>query len=569
MKRMIALLMSVCLVLALLSGCGGTTVSVSTQAPQSTEAVTETAPSGEQFSDGDYKTVSADTANATITLSGSDGTISDTTRGSSGSTVTITSKGSYYVTGASDGVQLVVDDSTKSGNVYLILDAVSMTNSEECIVVENADKVILQLSGGSRLTSTAPDKGAVYARDDLTVNGSGSLTVVSARHGVVCSNDLKVTDGTLTVTAEGDALRAGDTVRIGGGTLTLTAGDDGVQVDSDEGDGYFYMEGGVVTINAGYDGIDVGTGEAVDYTGYLQITGGTLSVTAGGGSGEAKGSESTKGLKCDGSVYLSGGTVSVSSADDAVHAGGDVTVSGGTVSLSSSDDGVHADAAVSITDGVLTVSKSYEGLEGETVTIEGGTISVYASDDGVNAAGGSDSSSDERGPWSQSANTGVITISGGELYVNAGGDGIDSNGSIYVTGGYTIVEGPTSSGNGALDKGDGSDCVCSITGGTVLALGTADMAVNFDSGSQCSALVSLVGYPGNTVIVNDGSGFSYTVSKAFSCAVYSSPNLREGQSYIISAGTDSATMDFSSGLYYSTVASMGGGMGGKGGPGGR
>ena len=550
--KTLALVLSLSLLIFLLSGCGGTEASTATQSPQSTDAVTVSeAPQTEQFSDGDGKNVSSGDVNATVTLSGGEGMLSDTTRGSSGSTVTITAKGVYRVTGSSDGVQIVVNDSTKSGNVYLVLDSASMTNTDACIVVENADKVILQLSGGSSLTSTDPDKGAVYAKDDLTVNGSGSLTVTSAKHGIVCSNDLKITDGVITVNAESIALKAGDSVRIGGGTVTLNAGHDGVQVDSDDGTGWFYMDGGVVTIDALYDGIDVGTSENVEYTGYLQLAGGTLSVIAGGGSDNSRTSTSQKGLKCDGSVYLDGGTVSVSAADDAIHADGDVSVTDGVVTLSSSDDGVHAGATLSVSGGVLTVGKSYEGLEA-------GTVSVYASDDGVNAAGGSDSASTESGPWTQGDHSGLISISGGELYVNAGGDGLDSNGSIYVSGGTTIVEGPAVSGNGALDKGDGSDCVCSVTGGTVLALGTADMAVNFDSGSQCAALVSLSGSAGDTITVDDGSGFRFTASKSFACVVYTSPSMQQGNSYTITAGSASATADFSSGLYYSDVAAAGG-----------
>ena len=123
------------------------------------------------------------------------------------------------------------------------------------------------------------------------------------------------------------------------------------------------------------------------------------------------------------------------------------------------------------------------------------------------------------------------------------------------------MEGPTNGGNGALDKGDGADCVISVTGGTVLALGTADMAVNFNDGTQCAGLVALSGSAGDTVTVDDGSGFTFTATKSFACAVYTSPSLSQGSTYTITAGADSAVMDFSAGLYYADVASMGGGPG--------
>lgn len=131
------------------------------------------------------------------------------------------------------------------------------------------------------------------------------------------------------------------------------------------------------------------------------------------------------------------------------------------------------------------------------------------------------------------------------------------------------MEGPTDGGNGALDKGDGNDCVAEITGGTVLAIGSTGMAVNFNSGSQCSGLVGLTGEAGTTITVEDGSGFSFTTTKAFQCIVYSSPSMSKGNSYDVKAGTESVTMDFGDSLYYSDVASAdpGGMGGGQGNPG--
>ena len=123
------------------SGSPSSTDTSSSSDDQTSEASYST----EMFSDGDFKDVSSDDANASITLSGNTGTISDTTRGSSGSEVTITSKGIYRISGSADGVSIVVNDSTKSGNIYLVLDNVTMTNSSApCINIQAADKVIIQ-----------------------------------------------------------------------------------------------------------------------------------------------------------------------------------------------------------------------------------------------------------------------------------------------------------------------------------------------------------------------------------------------------------------------------------------
>lgn len=529
-----------------------------------TEVVVDTG----QFSDGDYKDVTSETPNATITLSGSEGTISDTTRGSSGSTVTISSKGIYYISGSSENVTILVNDETESGNIYLILDNVSMTNSSTpCIQVEAADKVIIQCVGENTLIYNGPESanldGAIYARDDIAVNGEGSLTIESTLHGIVAKNDLKITGANVTVTAAKIGIQAGDSVRIGGGNTEIFAGHDGIQVENDEGDSYLYMADGSLTIEAGYDGIDVDTSGTV-FSGHITLAGGSVSITAGGGAENAKTSTSQKGLSCAGDIHIGNVTLSVSSADDAFHSGASINVTGGVTTASSSDDGVHADGTLTISGGSLSVEKSYEGLEAETVNILGGDVKVYASDDGINAAGGSDTASSGDDRWSSSA-SGTLNISGGTLYVNAGGDGLDSNGSIYVSGGVTFVEGPTDSGNGSLDKGDGSGCVLSITGGVVVATGSAGMAVNFDSGSQCSALVSLSGSAGDVISADDGSGLSFTATKSFQTVVYSSPELTQGSSYSLSAGSNSAAMDFSSSLYYHGAQGMGGQMGGKGG----
>lgn len=536
-----------------------------------------TAVSSEMFADGDYKDVTSETPNATITLSGSTGTISDTARGSSGSEVTITSKGIYKVTGSSDEVSIVINDESQSGNIYLILDNVTMSNSSTaCINVKACDKLIIQTVGENSLTYTNTDSsekvdGAVYSKDDLTINGSGTLNITSSLHGIVCKNDLKITDGTVNIDVLSAGIKADDSVRIGGGVISVTSEHDGIQVSNKNGDSYFYFEKGELNIDSEYDGIDVKADSDTDnFTGYVLFSGGKAVITAGGGSDNSKDSStSQKGIKCEGDITVSETDITVSSADDAVHSNGNITVNSGTVETSTSDDGMTAEGDLTINGGKVTVTKSYEGLEATNVTINDGEVNVTSSDDGINCSGGSDTSSDDDNPWSQGNTNAKLTINGGNVYVNAQGDGLDSNGSIYITGGTTIVEGPTDSGNGAIDKGDSNECVAEITGGTVLAIGSTGMAVNFDSGSQCSALVQLSGDSGTEITVDDGSGFSFTASKTFACAVYSSPSLAQGNSYTITAGSSTATMDFSSGLYYSDVVSMGGGRGGMAGPGGR
>lgn len=544
-----------------------------TDTPSQTSTVSDNGSySTEMFSDGDFKDVTSEDANATITLSGSEGTISDTTRGSSGSEVTITSKGTYRITGSSDGVSIVVNDSTKSGNIYLILDNVTMTNSStSCINIQAADKVIIQCVGENNITcsnsdSSAKVDGAIYAKSDITVNGSGSLNITSALHGIVGKKDVKLTGGNVNINAESIGIQASDFLRTGGGEISITSGHDGIQVSNSDNNAYFYFENAIMNINAGYDGIAVtADSDNTDFTGYLKAVSGTISITSGGGSDNSKNSStSQKGIKCAGDIDLSGAGLNISSADDAVHGKANVTIGSGSYVLSSSDDGITASKDITINDGAVSVTKSYEGIEAANITINGGEVNVTSSDDGINTSGGSDTSSNDDNPWGASTDS-ALTINGGSVYVNANGDGLDSNGSIYITGGTVIVEGPTDNGNGAIDKGDGNGCVASITGGTLLAIGSSGMAVNFDTGSQCSALVSLSGDSGTEIKADDGSGFTFTTTKKFECVVYSSPSMTQGNTYTLNAGSSSSTMDFSSSLYYSDVQTRGG----MGMPGGR
>lgn len=556
-----------------LAACGGQNKDSGenqTSADTPSAGTAEPINAADMFSDSDVKDVTNETPDATVTLSGSTGTLSDAARGTSGETVTITQKGVYRVTGTAENVTIKVDDETKSGNVYLILDNVTVTNTDRpCILVSDSDKVILQCVGSNALTASFSDEevkkdAAIYAKDDLTINGSGTLSVKSGLHGIFCKNDLKVTGGTLTVDAASVGIKSDDSVRIGSGSITVTAGHDGIRINSETAGGLFYLSGDAqtcsVAVHAGYDGIDV--------EGCAVFDAGSMTVTTGDGAETAKDDKtSQKGVKCDGDLTVAAASLTISSPDDAMHAKGNVTISGGSIDAATADDGIHADGSITINDGNVLVSKALEGLEAETININGGETVIHASDDGLNAAGGSDSASEETGPWGGDS-TGTLSITGGYLYVNAQGDGLDSNGSLYVTGGTVIVEGPTNNGNGALDVGERGR-VASITGGTVLALGSTGMAVNFSEGTQCAALVALSGKTGDTVTVDDGSDFTFTAGKAFACVVYSSPDLEQGKAYTLTAGSGTATLDFTSGQFYSDVSfGMGGGPGMPGGTGG-
>ena len=249
---------------------------------------------------------------------------------------------------------------------------------------------------------------------------------------------------------------------------------------------------------------------------------------------------STKGLKAGGNISINNGTFTIDAADDAVHSNSNIAITGGDLTIMTGDDGIHADALVEIAGGTINIMKSYEGIEGANIIFSGGIANVVSIDDGVNASDGNDdvaTNEGRRDQFNKSSNN-LITISGGWLVIEAAGDGVDSNGSISMTGGTVIVNGPTNNGNGALDY-DGS---FEQSGGMLIAAGSAGMSQTpSDSSSQYSVSMtySQTQQAGTLVHIEDSKGntvLSFIPSKNYQSVVVSSPDLKKGDSYIIYTG---------------------------------
>ena len=232
----------------------------------------------------------------------------------------------------------------------------------------------------------------------------------------------------------------------------------------------------------------------------------------------SKKSYSTKGIKAESEINISGAAINISSTDDGIHANSDsgvletgedgkgiISISGGTITISTGDDGIHADKELNITDGYINVLTSYEGLEAITINISGGQNFVYAADDGINACTGDGSS------------TPLINITGGYVDVTTGSgdtDGIDSNCSYTQYGGMVFVKGGSSSGqvSGSIDV-DGN---ITITGGTCVALGgICETPVN----SVNAYVFSSVSFNAGSYSVKDSSGneiISFTLNNSYS-----------------------------------------------------
>lgn len=545
-----------------------------------------------------------------------------------GETVTISQAGTYILSGTATNGRIIVS----ADNAPLL---VSKAKKVYIVLEDGTENVLTDSASYSLGEDDSNTDGAIFSKADLTINGSGTLTVnANYKHGIVSKDDLVITDGNINVTSASTAMEGKDSVKISGGTVNISAGTNGIKSTNTEASdkGFISVTGGSFTVVANNDAFEAET--------VLSIEGGSFDITTGGGSANASmksdgtpnrnwqnnmsnggggpnemgrpddngngtggdppamptadntgltikttantttdsdstdttdnTSTSAKALKAGNEVNISVGEFKIDSADDSVHSNGNIVITGGNISVASGDNGMHADGNLTISDGTVDITKSYEGIEGSIVTIDGGTISVVASDDGINCAGGSDTGSTDRmGADQFSSQDGVeLNINGGTVTVDADGDGLDSNGNFTMAGGTVCVCGPTNGGNGALDYNG----TANVTGGTLIACGAVGMEEGFsDTSTQYSVLHDL----GSTVSANekltitdsdDKEILSFTPIKTWQSVVFTSADLKEGETYTITAGSQSESVTID-GIVTSNSTGMSFGRGHGGGRG--
>ena len=519
-----------------LTACSSKTISKTTNTETST--ITATLPQSISYDENDLN-VTFDTNNSTlITFDGTSASVQGEGASFTKDTLTISQGGTYVLSGTLNDGQVAIS-APEDDIVHLVLNGAKLTNQDgAAIVISQSNKTIITLaentenviSDGENYADISDDSpnAAIYSDTDLTINGLGSLSVTGLyNNALVSKDDLKIVSGTITIISKDDGILGRDMLAIKDGTISITAGGDGLRsTNTDDDKGYIYIENGNVTVNAGNDGIQAATS--------VIIENGTLNVVTGGGSKNAvvktengdrettEDSVSQKGIKAGAYAVVRGGSLLVDTVDDAIHSNGEVQITDGKLSLTSGDDAIHADTILTISGGTVDVRSSYEGLEGTSIVISDGDISIVASDDGINV--------NENG-------SGTLTISGGNVKVKADGDGLDSNGSIVMTGGNVIVEGPTQSMNGSLDY-DGS---FDISGGTLIASGSSGMLqATSDTSTQHSFVMTFSESQkaGTSIQVKDASGSEFitiTPSKEFQSIFISSPNLKNGESYVLYA----------------------------------
>ena len=528
--------------------------------PSTTSSASQTTPEihpqpgGNTDDNEEDDNVNLDGSETTLTFSGTDVTITNDNGclEKAAGVVTVKCSGNYYLTGTASDYQVIVNTAaTDTGKVDLFLNGVSLKSSDAPIYVQNAEKTELHLVKGTTNSvedgatrsktytgnnGTDTTKAAIYAKDDLSIKGSGSLTVkANYNNGIHTSNDLKIkkSTGTLNVTAANCGIKGKASLTINGGTITVNAAKgDGIKSDEDDaaalaqGKGNVKIAGGSITITAGYDGISANNtvlitkGETTDEP--------TIKIMAGGGQtcqGNSTGSQSgrgggmgfgmggnscapdssMKGFKADSNIVIEAGKIEINSRDDGIHSDGDLTITGGFATVKSDDDGIHAEQTLTIKGGTVEVTMAYEGMEAAYMNFEGGVTSVVTTNDAWNAAGANASSSTGGnnggrpgggGGFGFGSDGSKIKVTGGfhYLYVGTGDtDGMDSNGDIDMTGGVVIIECRMNGGMGGMVDSNGET---NIKGGKMLGFGTN----NSEEGTQYSMTFTSENYYGTSEI---------------------------------------------------------------------
>lgn len=428
--------------------------------------------------------------------------------------VTITAEGIYLICGTLTNGSIIVD-STSEAKIQLIFDGINIhCETFSPVFIKQADKLFITLaeesenivSDGSSYTLTGDTKnvdGAIFSKDDLTINGSGSLMVEgNYRHGIVSKDDLIITGGNISIDTMGHCLSGKDCLKISDGSFVLTGGEDALHASNTEaGTGFIYIRNGDFKINVKDDALH---GETA-----LIIDNGSIDIQ-----------NCTEGLEAQA-----------------------ISIRGGSIALLATDDGLNATTAESSTES--STSQSDATAEKAFIKRQGGM--------------GED-------PMASMDENCLIQISGGLLHIRAEGDGIDSNGSIEITGGEIYVDGPTNNGNGSFDYAisatiSGGTLVAA--GSTGMAQGfsqgsTQPFIMSVLNQSQNADTTLSLTDNGNTTI------FEYTPSCSYQCLIISTPNLKEDTEYTLKTETQTISVTASTSSSNSSYGTRGhGDMGGR------
>lgn len=560
MKRRILAVLTAVSLLGLTQGCGKTETGEESASETASETEEDAASDTEftqtdadMFTDRDLRTDYDEDECVQIRLDGDSATADSDSVEISGTTITITEEASYIISGTLDDGMIIVnaDDTAK---IQLIFDGVSINSATSApLYILEADKVFVtlaeesenELSNGGSFEAIDDNNidAVIFSKQDLTLNGSGTLTVTSpAGHGIVAKDDLVITGGTYEISAASHGLQVNDSVRITGDTsLTIDAGKDGIHAENDDDDslGFVYISGGTADIEAEGDGISAGA--------YMQITDGSFNILAGGGNengtkesseswgsfpgGEMPGGAGPGGAEPGGEGRNEGGlnsdtrekqgeqtgdtlaltepaditelegssdstdTTESSTSMKGLKASGDMQITGGEFTIDSADDAIHSNASIKISGGSFNLASGDDAVHADdTLTISEGTINISTSYEGLEAL-----HVDIQG--------GDITLTASDDGVNAAG-GTDSSGTeggrdgMFGDGGRMEKDGARAGAPGDAGSGSSSDGTITISGGTLYITASGD-------GIDANGSLSISG--GYTVVTGPTQGDTATL----------------------------------------------------------
>lgn len=421
------------------------------------------------------------TANATlVTLTDSSATAKGKYTGYEidGTDVSITAAGTYVFSGDCDNGSITVKKGVTG--VTIVLNGLTLTNDDSAAITLNKTAEASLIAAAGTTNTVADTEGSndenaavkVKSGAALAIGGTGTLTVDgNAKNGIKGAADAVITvaEVKLNINAANDGLSCDDELNITGGTLSITAGGDAVKTSPDTGDteNPDTTSLGNVTISGGTLTLNA-TEDGIQADGDLTISGGTFHVKTNGGHTTAltDDSASCKGFKAGGALTVTGGTLTVDSADDALHANEDVTITGGTLTLAAGDDAVHADNDLVIgTKGASSTSTPRINITASYEGLEGTTVTVYSGD--IDVVASDDGVNAANSTLGERSDKYAINIAGGDLYIDAGSDGLDSNNDINITGGKVEVYGADAMMDAAIDY----DGTFTLSGGTLFGAG--------------------------------------------------------------------------------------------------
>ncbi len=225
--------------------------------------------------------------------------------------------GSFTLTSGSKGLNSGNDDDAEEGSIYI--------------------------AGGTFTIKSEDD--SIHADGSCIIAG-GTYTIAAGDDGIHANYDTVITDGSITITDSYEGIE-GRRITVSGGTINLTASDDGINAATGGSSDEQQMPGGQLGEFGGFGrqkGADVQSQEmqmpqdgqqpqemqapasrsASDDDVYVKITGGTITVNAGG-----------DGIDSNGNLYITGGTVYVagptSNGDGALDYEEEASITGGTL----------------------------------------------------------------------------------------------------------------------------------------------------------------------------------------------------------------------------------------------